>query len=64
VALPKSWVVGRAFAWLKRWRRLTVDRDRTVPSCEAMIRLAMTHLALNRLRPRGGEAEFCCRKAA
>ena len=64
VPVPKRWVVERTLAWLKRYRRLSVDRERTVVSCEAMIRVAMIHLMLNRLRPTGQEAEFQYRKAA
>jgi transposase len=58
VPLPKRWTVERTFAWLKRCRRLTVDRERTVLSSEAMIHGAMIHLMLNRLRPTAHEAEF------
>jgi len=58
VLLPKRWVAERTFAWLKRYRRLTVDRERSTLSCEAMIRLAMIHVMLNRLCPTGEEQEF------
>ena len=64
VLLPKRWVVERTFAWLKRYRRLTVDRERTTLSCEAWIRLAMIHLMLNRLCPKNEEPEFRYRKAS
>ncbi len=64
VPLPKRWVAERTFAWLKRCRRLTVDRERTVLSCEAMIHLAMIHLMLNRPRPAGEENDFRYRAAA
>lgn len=64
VPLPKRWVVERTFAWLKRCRRLTVDRERTVLSCEAMIQVAMIHLMLHRLCPTDNEAEFHYRKTA
>jgi putative transposase len=64
VRLKKRWVVERTFAWLKRCRRLTVDREKTVRSAEAMIRLAMIHMMLNRLCPKEGEQEFRYRKAA
>jgi len=63
VALPRRWVVERTFAWLKRYRRLSVDREKTVCSCEAMIRLAMIHMMLNRLCPTGEEQEFHYRMA-
>src|SRR5947199_2169827 len=49
VLLPKRWVAERTFAWLGRYRRLGLDRERTTCSCEAMIRLAMIHMMLNRL---------------
>jgi transposase len=64
VKLPRRWVVERTFAWLKRCRRLTADRERSTRSSEAMVRLAMSRLMLNRLRPTGDEADFRYRKAA
>jgi putative transposase len=64
VPLPKRWVAERTFAWLKRCRRLTADREKTTRSAEAMIRLAMIHMMLNRLCPREGEQEFRYRNAA
>jgi putative transposase len=64
VLLPKRWVVERTFAWLKRCRRLTADRERSTLSCEAMIRLAMIHLMLNRLCPaKNARHEFRYRNA-
>ena len=64
VLLPRRWVVERTNAWLKRCRRLTVDREKTVLSCEAMIRLAMIHLMLNGLCPKEGEQGFHYRESA
>jgi transposase len=64
VLLPKRWVAERTFAWLKRCRRLSVDREKSTLSCEAMIRVAMIHVMLNRLRPAGEDREFRYRKAA
>jgi transposase len=64
VKLPIRWTVERTFAWLTRCRRLSVDREKSTRSAEAMIRLAMIHLMLNRLHPKAGEAEFCYRKAS
>jgi putative transposase len=64
VLLPKRWVAERTFAWLKRYRRLSVDRERSTVSCEAMIRLAMIHVMLNRLCPTGEEQEFRYRAVA
>src|SRR5437016_3183713 len=58
VVLPKRWVVERTFAWLKRCRRLTADREKSARSAEAMIRLAMIHLMLNRLCPKEDQQEF------
>jgi putative transposase len=64
VLLPKRWVAERTIAWLKRCRRLSVDREKTTRSAEAMIRLAMIHVMLNRLCPKEGEPEFQYRKAS
>jgi putative transposase len=41
-----------------------VDREKSTRSAEAMIRLAMIHLMLNRLCPKEGQAEFRYREAA
>src|SRR5262249_8727571 len=62
VLLPKRWVVERTFAWLKRYRRLSLDREKSILSCTAMIQLAMAHLMLNRLRPSDVNPEFQYRK--
>jgi putative transposase len=64
VRLPIRWTVERTFAWLKKCRRLTVDREKSTRSAEAMIRLAMIHLMLNRLRPKVGDTELQYRKYA
>ena len=64
VKLPIRWVVERTFAWLGRCRRLTKDRERSVLSSEAFVKLAMIQLMLNRLRPKGTDAEFHYRQAA
>ncbi|VTR94214.1 transposase : Transposase OS=Blastopirellula marina DSM 3645 GN=DSM3645_28117 PE=4 SV=1: DUF4096: DDE_Tnp_1 [Gemmata massiliana] len=64
VKLPKRWVVERTFAWLKRCRRLTVDREKTIRSSEAMVRLAMIRLMLRRLHPTNDEAPFRYRKSS
>src|SRR3954468_18411523 len=53
VQLPIRWTVERTFAWLGRCRRLSKDRERSVLSSEAMIKLAMILLVLNRLEPKG-----------
>lgn len=62
--LPIRWTVGRTFSWLSKCRRLSADREKSTRSAEAMIRLAMTHLMLNRIWPKEGQAEFHYREAA
>src|ERR1019366_6700372 len=64
VKLPLRWTVERTFAWLGKWRRLSKDRERTVLSAEAFIKLAMIHLMLNRLEPKEVDAEFHYRTVA
>ena len=64
VLLPKRWVAERTFAWLGRYRRLGLDRERTTCSCEAMIRLAMIHMMLNRLHCEESAQPFQYRVAA
>lgn len=56
--LPIRWTVERTFAWLGKCRRLSKDRERTVKSSEAFVRLGMIHLMLNRLQAKGNEAVF------
>lgn len=64
VDLPLRWTVERTFAWLGRCRRLSKDREKSVLSSEAFVKLAMIHLMLNRLEPKATDAEFRYRPAA
>jgi transposase len=64
VRLPIRWTVERTFAWLGMCRGLSKDRERTVQSSEAFVRLGMIHLMLNRLKPKTQEPEFLHRMAA
>lgn len=63
VDLPLRWTVERTFAWLGKCRRLSKDREKSVLSSEAFVKLAMIHLMLNRLEPKETEAEFRYRTA-
>src|ERR1700733_1425704 len=64
VKLPLRWTVERTFAWLGKCRRLSKDREKSVRSSEAFVKLAMIHLMLNRLDPKDADAAFHYRPAA
>ena len=64
VDLPLRWTVERTFAWLGKCRRLSKDREKSVLSSEAFVKLAMIHLMLNRLQPKDTKAKFYYRPAA
>ncbi len=64
ITLPVRWTVERTFAWLGNCRHLSKDRERTVKSSEAFVRISMIQLMLNRLKPKGNESEFRYRMAA
>jgi transposase len=64
VRLPIRWTAERTFAWLGKCRRLSVDREKSVRSSEAFIKLARIHLMLNRLEPQSDNDEFQYRKAS
>lgn len=64
VKLPVRWAVERTFAWLGRCRRLTKNREKTVVSSEAFIKLAMIPLMLHRLQSDETDTEFRYRAAS
>jgi putative transposase len=49
VLLPRRWVVERTLGWLGRWRRLAKDYEELPEVEEAMVKLAMIRLMLQRL---------------
>jgi len=51
------WTAERTFARLGRRRRLSKDREKTVPSSERFIKRAMVRLMLYRLRPSSVDPE-------
>lgn len=51
VHLPYRWVIERTNAWTGKYRRNSKDYERTTSSAEAMIKVSMIHLMLERLKP-------------
>jgi transposase len=50
------WVIERTNGWVKRSRRNAMDYEKATASSEAMVRIAMTKIRLNRLT--GEKPEF------
>jgi putative transposase len=46
---PQRWIVERTLGWLNQYRRLSKDYEELPATSEAMIRIAMLHVMLNRL---------------
>lgn len=51
VPVSQRWVIERTFAWLKDFRRLSLDYERTTNHSRFMLRLAAIRLMLARLAP-------------
>jgi putative transposase len=64
VLLPKRWVVERTFGWLGWYRRHSKAYEKTVESCEAIIRVSQVAQMLHRLRPKTTEPAFTFRVAS
>ena len=64
VSLPIRWTVERTFAWLGKCRRLSKDREKSVLSAEAFIKLSMIQLMFQRLMSSDADVEFHYRSAA
>ncbi|MEY8464552.1 MULTISPECIES: transposase [Bacteroides] len=47
--MPKRWIVQRAFAWLKNFRRMTIDYEFHADTAEAMVQLAFCKIMLNKI---------------
>lgn len=47
--LPKRWIVERTFSWFESYRRLSKDFEYHTNTQEAMIKLAMIKIMLNRI---------------
>ncbi len=64
MSLPIRWTVERTFAWLGKCRRLSKDREKSVLSSEAFLKLSMIQLMLHRLRSSDADVEFHYHSAA
>jgi putative transposase len=51
VHLPYRWVIERTNAWVGKYRRNSKDYERSTESAEAMLKVSMIHLMLQRLKP-------------
>jgi len=58
------WVVERTNGWVKRCRRNAMDHEHTISSSEAMVRITMLKIMLNRLTDTKPEFPFRYRKIA
>ena len=47
--MPKRWIVGRSFAWLENFRRLTIDYEFHAGTAVSMIQFAFCFLMLNKI---------------
>src|SRR6516164_9317793 len=63
VKLPIRWTVERTFAWLMNCRRLSVDREKSVISSEALVKLAMIQMMPNRVEAKATDSGFRYRAA-
>lgn len=47
--VPKRWIVERTFSWFESYRRLSKDFEYHTNTQEAMVKLAMIKIMLNRI---------------
>lgn len=47
--LPRRWVVGRTFVWLRHYRRLSKDYEALPQTSDAMMCANNSHLMISRL---------------
>ena len=50
VVVPLRWIVERTFSWFGRFRRLTLDYERSAETAEAMVYIASIYLMRNRIK--------------